>query len=179
MKNLKSYKELNEVMDIDVGFDLKFTDLFNQTDYEEIKKTYFQELGRSGELLRYLKARNYRLQFGMLKSLFKDAITYKRKRELMKGGYKFMHRIIPIAIGPFLLPVMVLGYILGVTRALDKIISVGSQSNPIIRDQAEAFRNQIREVLVFYMHEAVRSERTTIAAKLRNAGHSELINILG
>jgi len=64
-------------------------------------------------------------------------------------------------------------------RALDKIISVGSQSNPIIRDQAEAFRNQIRAVLIFYMNEAVRSERTTIAAKLRNAGHSELINILG
>ena len=64
-------------------------------------------------------------------------------------------------------------------RALDKIISVGSQSHPAIRDQAEAFRSQIREVLVFYMHEAVRSERTTIAAKLRNAGHSELINILG
>ena len=63
-------------------------------------------------------------------------------------------------------------------RALDKIISVGSQSHPAIRDQAEAFRNQIREVLVFYMKEAVKSDRTTVAAKLRDAGHPELIKLL-
>lgn len=63
-------------------------------------------------------------------------------------------------------------------RALDKIISVGSQSHPAIRDQAEAFRNQIREVLVFYMKEAVKSDRTTMAVKLRDAGHPELIKLL-
>jgi len=63
-------------------------------------------------------------------------------------------------------------------RALDKIISVGSQSHPAIRDQAEAFRNQIREVLVFYMKETVKSDRTTVAAKLRDAGHPELIKLL-
>jgi hypothetical protein len=63
-------------------------------------------------------------------------------------------------------------------RALDKIISVGSQSHPAIRDQAEAFRNQIREVLIFYMKETVKSDRTTVAAKLREAGHPELIKLL-
>jgi hypothetical protein len=63
-------------------------------------------------------------------------------------------------------------------RALDTIISVGSQSHPAIRDQAEAFRNQIREVLIFYMKETVKSDRTTVAAKLREAGHPELIKLL-
>ena len=63
-------------------------------------------------------------------------------------------------------------------RALDKIISVGSQSHPAIRDQAEAFRNQIRAVLIFYMKETVKSDRTTVAAKLRDAGHPELIKLL-
>ena len=63
-------------------------------------------------------------------------------------------------------------------RALDTIISVGSQSHPAIRDQAEAFRNQIREVLIFYMKETVKSDRTTVAAKLRDAGHPELIKLL-
>ena len=63
-------------------------------------------------------------------------------------------------------------------RALDKIISVGSRSHPAIRDQAEAFRNQIREVLIFYMKETVKSDRTTVAAKLRDAGHPELIKLL-
>jgi hypothetical protein len=63
-------------------------------------------------------------------------------------------------------------------RALDKIIYVGGNSHPAIRDQAEAFRENIRQILVFYMKEAIQSDRTTIAARLREAGHPELIKIL-
>lgn len=63
-------------------------------------------------------------------------------------------------------------------RALDKIIYVGGNSHPAIRDQAEAFRENIRQVLVFYLNEAVKSDRTTIAARLREAGHPELIKLL-
>lgn len=63
-------------------------------------------------------------------------------------------------------------------RALDKIIYVGKDANPLIRDQAEAFRENIRHVLVHYLKEAVQSDRTTIANRLREAGHPELINLL-
>ena len=62
--------------------------------------------------------------------------------------------------------------------ALDKIIYVGSKSNPLIREQAEAFRKQIRSVLITYIKEAVVSYNTTIANRLRDAGHPELIKIL-
>ena len=63
-------------------------------------------------------------------------------------------------------------------RALDKIIYVGGNCHPAIRDQAEAFRENIRQILVFYMNEAIKSDRTTIAAILREAGHPELIKLL-
>lgn len=63
-------------------------------------------------------------------------------------------------------------------KALDKIIYVGSQSHPAIRDQAEAFRAQIREVILFYMQRAVESHTTTVANKLRQAGYPELIEII-
>ena len=63
-------------------------------------------------------------------------------------------------------------------QALDKIIYVGSQSHPVIRDQAEAFRNQIRAVILHYMKQAVVSHNTTIANQLRAAGHEELIKLL-
>lgn len=63
-------------------------------------------------------------------------------------------------------------------RALDKIIYVGSNSHPAIRDQAEAFRENIKYVLIQYLKEAVQSDRTTIANRLREAGHPELINLL-
>jgi signal transduction protein with GAF and PtsI domain len=63
-------------------------------------------------------------------------------------------------------------------RALDKIIYVGSSSHPAIRDQAEAFRENIKHVIVFYLKEAVKSDRTTLANRLREAGHPELTTIL-
>jgi hypothetical protein len=63
-------------------------------------------------------------------------------------------------------------------RALDKIIYVGGNSHPAIRDQAEAFKDSIRQVLVYYMHEAVRSHNVTLVNKFHNAGHSEFIPIL-
>jgi hypothetical protein len=63
-------------------------------------------------------------------------------------------------------------------RALDKIMYVGSQTHPAIRDQAEAFRENIREVIVFYMHEAIRSHNVTLVSKFKQAGHPELTAIL-
>lgn len=63
-------------------------------------------------------------------------------------------------------------------RALDKIIYVGSNTHPVIRDQAEAFKDSIRAVLVHYMHEAVRSHNVTLVNKFKQAGHPELIPIL-
>lgn len=63
-------------------------------------------------------------------------------------------------------------------RALDKIIYVGSHTHPAIRDQAEAFKDSIRQVLVHYMHEAVRSHNVTLVNKFKQAGHPELIPIL-
>jgi hypothetical protein len=63
-------------------------------------------------------------------------------------------------------------------RALDKIIQVGDQSHPLVREQAIAFRDHIRAVLVFYMNEAVKFDRVTLAYKLREAGHPELIKLL-
>ena len=63
-------------------------------------------------------------------------------------------------------------------RALDKIIYVGSQTHPAIREQAEAFKDNIRQVLIHYMHEAVRSHNVTLVNKFKQAGHPELIPIL-
>ena len=63
-------------------------------------------------------------------------------------------------------------------RALNKIIHVGSQTHPTIRDQAEVFRENIRKVLVFYMKEAVRSHNVSLVTKFKKAGYPELVKIL-
>jgi CobQ-like glutamine amidotransferase family enzyme len=63
-------------------------------------------------------------------------------------------------------------------QALDKIIYVGGQSHPVIRDQAEAFKSQIKSVIISYMKQAVMSHNTTLANRLTEVGHPELIKLL-
>lgn len=63
-------------------------------------------------------------------------------------------------------------------RALNTIMHVGKDAHPLIRDQAEAFKESIRYVLVRSLNQAVTSDRTTLANRLREAGHPELIKLL-
>lgn len=64
-------------------------------------------------------------------------------------------------------------------RALDKIIYIGDKSHPVLTEQAKAFKEHIRDVLIFYLREAQKSERTTICAKLAQHGHGDLAKIIG
>lgn len=63
-------------------------------------------------------------------------------------------------------------------RAVDRIISVGQNSHPAIRDQAQAFRQHIQSVVTFYIKEGIKNDRATIAIRLREAGHPELTKLL-
>ena len=63
-------------------------------------------------------------------------------------------------------------------NAVDRIISISVNADPVIRQQAEAFRDHIRAVLVSYGRQCVRSNHTTISNRLRDAGHSELTQLL-
>ena len=64
-------------------------------------------------------------------------------------------------------------------RAADKIIFVGDQSHPAIQAQARAFKDRVRHVVAFYLREAVEQDRLTLANRLREAGHPELVHLLG
>jgi hypothetical protein len=63
-------------------------------------------------------------------------------------------------------------------RALNQIISVGDNAPPVIAEQARAFRENLREVLVYYMNEAMRSRNVTLAAKLTEAGYPEFAKLI-
>ena len=47
-------------------------------------------------------------------------------------------------------------------RCLKKIIAVSDNAPPEIRDQAVAFKEAIRPLLIFYMKEVVNSDSTTV-----------------
>ena len=63
-------------------------------------------------------------------------------------------------------------------RAVDQIINVGDNAPPVIADQARAFRENLREVLIYFMREAMRSRNVTLAAKFTEAGFPELVKLI-
>tara|TARA_R100000231_G_scaffold33424_2_gene29334 strand:+ start:71 stop:346 length:276 start_codon:yes stop_codon:yes gene_type:complete len=62
--------------------------------------------------------------------------------------------------------------------AADRIVSVGGNCHPLIAQQAEAFKEDVRNVVAFYLAEAVKSDRTTLIAELENQGHRDMADIL-
>lgn len=61
---------------------------------------------------------------------------------------------------------------------LDKLIFISSDSHPAIREQAVAFKDRIRPAIIHYMQQAVRSDRTTLAAQLSKQGHDDMAEII-
>ena len=61
---------------------------------------------------------------------------------------------------------------------LEKLIYISSNAHPEIRDQAIAFKNQIRPVIVHYMKQAIKSDRTTLAAQFSKQGHLDMAEII-
>lgn len=62
--------------------------------------------------------------------------------------------------------------------ASDRIISVGNKSHPLIAQQAEAFKESVQRIVLFYLQEAIKSDRTTLIAELELQGQQEMANIL-
>ena len=62
--------------------------------------------------------------------------------------------------------------------ALNKIMIVSDTAPPVIRDQAYAHRQRLKEVLVFYMNKMCQSERTTIWALMKKQGHEDMAEII-
>ena len=62
--------------------------------------------------------------------------------------------------------------------AADRILYVADEAPPPIRDQAMAFKDTLKQTLIYYMRQAVEQDRATICAKLRQHGYSDLADNL-
>lgn len=62
--------------------------------------------------------------------------------------------------------------------AMRKIIHVADTAPPELREQANQFKVNIRRLLVTYLHQAIRSDRTTLYNQLRGAGFPEVADII-
>lgn len=62
--------------------------------------------------------------------------------------------------------------------ALRKIIYIADTCHPEIREQANQFKERMRPVIARYMHQAIKSDRTTLYNQLRGAGFPEVADII-
>lgn len=62
--------------------------------------------------------------------------------------------------------------------AMGKIIAVSDTAPKEIADQARAFSNNLRSVVLYYMKQAIASDRTTVYNALTDAGHPELAELI-
>ena len=62
--------------------------------------------------------------------------------------------------------------------ALNRIMSVSETAPPVIRDQAMAHRDMLKEILIYYMKSMAQSERTTIWALMKKQGHHDIAEII-
>lgn len=76
-----------------------------------------------GNLGKFLMNKGKKFTFGMLHALFLDAQDAKRRSDLKIGVVKATHRILPMLLAPFFPIIAILGYILGTSRAFNKVIT--------------------------------------------------------
>ena len=63
-------------------------------------------------------------------------------------------------------------------RAVEQIVSVASSVDPVVRQQAEAFRNRIYHVVLGIIKQAIKSDRTTLINEFIQQGQSDTADIL-
>ena len=63
-------------------------------------------------------------------------------------------------------------------RAVEQIVSVSSSVDPVVRQQAEAFRSRIYHVVLGIIKQAIKSDRTTLINEFNQQGQADTADIL-
>ena len=62
--------------------------------------------------------------------------------------------------------------------ALNRIIQVNESAPPVIKEQALAYKDRLRGILIYYMNSMAKSERNTIWALMKKQGHNDIAEII-
>ena len=63
-------------------------------------------------------------------------------------------------------------------RCINKIVGISATADPVIRQQAQAYKTQIEQVIIHYMKQAIQSDRTTVYNALLDAGEPKLADLI-
>ena len=63
-------------------------------------------------------------------------------------------------------------------RIMERLLSVSENADPMVKAQAQAFKENIQTVILLYLKQAIASDRATVAGLLEKQGHNEMANII-
>ena len=63
-------------------------------------------------------------------------------------------------------------------RIMERLIAVSDNADPMVKAQAEAFKDHIHAVVLLYMKQAIVSDRATVAGLLDKQGHKDMADII-
>ena len=63
-------------------------------------------------------------------------------------------------------------------RILERLVSISAGADPMVKAQAEAFRDSIKQVVLMYIKQAIASDRSTVAGLLDKQGHRDMADII-
>jgi hypothetical protein len=63
-------------------------------------------------------------------------------------------------------------------RIVNKIVSISDNADPVVKAQAEAFKETIQAFVLLYMKQAIASDRATVAGLLEKQGHKDMADII-
>ena len=63
-------------------------------------------------------------------------------------------------------------------RIVEKLVSISNGADPMIKAQAEAFKQDISRVILLYIKQAIASDRATVAGLLEKQGHKDMAEII-
>lgn len=138
MKKLRNYDSflILEKFDDNIIAELR---RLGVTDEDEINKHLYH--AHRGNLAKYLVENGKQFTFGMLNALFHDARDAKRRTDIKLGVIKAIHRIIPMALAPFYPVIAIAGYILGSSRAFNKVIA------PILSEPGNDYPSFLKKII--------------------------------
>ena len=61
---------------------------------------------------------------------------------------------------------------------VNKIVSISDNADPMVKAQAEAFKDNIEQVILLYVRQAIASDRSTVAGLLEKQGHKQMADII-
>jgi hypothetical protein len=63
-------------------------------------------------------------------------------------------------------------------RCIERLMSVSDSAPPVLREQAQAFKDQMEHVVLLHMKRAIQSDRSTVGHILTDAGQPKLAELV-